>query len=72
MKKQLTIDIECGINTCAKVPGVFCKYFGTIKFGIIPVCMLFPSKMNSFTILEVLPPDGWAMRCKECLNHEKA
>jgi hypothetical protein len=66
MKRRLPIEIDCGDQTCAKEPGKFCRFFGQVKFGTIPVCMLFPSVDNSHTILEQ-GPDGWTLRCTECL-----
>ena len=67
MRMNLTIEIECGENTCASKPGQFCKYMGSVKFGQVPVCCLFPSeKETSWTLLE--EKDGWVQRCKPCID----
>jgi hypothetical protein len=69
MKKTLKIDIECGEKTCASEPGKFCEFFGSMKFGQVPVCRLFPSiDDNPYTILE--DKDGWTQRCTRCLDSE--
>ena len=49
MKTTLKIQVECGETTCAKEPGKFCRFFGTMRFGTIPICMLFPSDNEAFT-----------------------
>jgi len=66
--KILQIPINCGKSTCAKSPGNFCQFFGTIKFGTIPACRLFPTNENSYTKLE--EKDGWTQRCNECLLNQ--
>lgn len=71
MKVRIEINIECGENTCASEPGKFCEYAGSMKFGSIPVCMLFNgqdrSGGTSQTILE--EKDGWVQRCPACKEH---
>ena len=72
--KVIAIKITSGDKTCANKPGDFCKYLGSIKFGSISVCMLFPNNNNnntlkgdtSYTILE--EKDGWVQRCEDCLK----
>ena len=65
----LTIDIECGVDTCASKKGKFCKFFGSRKFGQIPVCTLFPSDISTFTKLE--EKEGWTQRCGACKEATK-
>lgn len=66
--RTVNIEINCGLTTCAAEPGKFCKYFGTIKFGQILVCRLFPSEEDSYTVLEEL--NGWTQRCGDCMVNE--
>ncbi len=73
MEKEIKFKINCGEKTCASEPGNFCKFFGSIKFGLVPVCMLLPSKHNSYTELfqdhsEGSTSYGWTLRCEECLK----
>jgi hypothetical protein len=69
MELTLKVDIECGLETCASVPGKFCEFFGSIKFGQVSVCRLFPSvDDNPYTIL--VEKDGWTQRCRRCLDSE--
>lgn len=65
----VVINIRCGERTCARTAGEFCQYFGSIRFGMVPVCRLFPSDDNSYTELEAV--DGWTLRCKDCLTLTK-
>ena len=67
MKLTLKIDIECGEVNCARAPGKFCRYFGSINFGRTAVCMLFPDKDESYTLLRV-GDDGWTRRCERCVG----
>ena len=69
MKKTLSIVIESGEKTCASSVGEFCRFIGSIKFGQIPVCILFPSGKDSFTVLDT--KDGWTQRCKDCIESEE-
>lgn len=73
MIKHLNIKINCGERTCASAKGKFCKFMGSIKFGQIPLCMLFPSQLEPYTKITTTPPDGlgWALRCEECLKSEE-
>jgi hypothetical protein len=70
MKQTLKVDIECGEKTCASEAGKFCEFFGSIKFGQVPVCTLFPSgeenRYSPHTIL--VEKDGWTQRCTKCLD----
>ena len=66
---QITIDINCGKTTCASKPGEFCQFFGTMRFGTVPLCRLFPSIGDTFT--ELHEKDGWVQRCDSCLEHVK-
>ena len=66
--KTIKIEIDCGENTCASVPGKFCKFLGSMRFGTINVCMLFNDE-TSHTVLE--DKDGWIQRCPKCIEHTK-
>ena len=68
MQKKLSIKINSGNLTCANMPGKFCVFLGAVKFGLVPVCRLFPSTDRSYTFLE--DKDGWVQRCDECLQND--
>ena len=65
---MLAIEIKCGEKTCAKEPGKFCEMFGTVRFGQIPICRLFPSEDAAYTKLK--EKDGWVLRCEQCIKAE--
>ena len=67
--KTLKINIECGETTCAKAPGEFCSFMGSMRFGTIPICSLFPSDRDTYT--ELRDQDGWVQRCQQCLELSK-
>jgi hypothetical protein len=74
MEKTLEFKIECGEFTCASEHGKFCRFFGSIRYGLDAVCRLFPTKEESFTRLEVNEGShmtGWTLRCEECLKNER-
>lgn len=56
-----TIKFEHGAKTCASEPGVFCKWQGTMGFGMRNVCMLFDQAF-------LLAKDGWLQRCEQCIE----
>ena len=58
-----TIQFEHGDKTCAVRKGVFCRWQGAMKFGTVPVCMLFKNEP-----LNEDKPHGWLMRCKQCVD----
>lgn len=62
--KIIKIEIKCGENTCASAPGVFCRFLGTVRFGAVSVCRLFPDHTDSHTVLDEV--DGWVQRCDAC------
>lgn len=72
MKVSLQIEIDCGVETCARARGEFCRFFGTRKFGQVPICTLFPAigcdGVVNHTDLD--EDDGWTLRCPECINSE--
>jgi hypothetical protein len=68
-KNTIKLHIQCGEKTCAYESGKFCHYFGTIHFGQIAVCRLFPTEHNTFTDLK--EENGWTLRCDECLKASK-
>lgn len=55
MKRRLTIEIECGELRCAS-DGTWCKH--ATNGG----CLLFGKPLRD--------PDGWLMRCDECVAAE--
>jgi hypothetical protein len=74
-KKILRIEIEtssCNENRCADniSEGKMCKYLGSTKFGLIPVCMLFPSDENAYTELKQ-GDDNCTLRCEDCMGCSK-
>jgi ADP-ribose pyrophosphatase YjhB (NUDIX family) len=66
---KIEIEIECGEKTCAREPGKFCRYFGTVGLGQKPVCRLFPTEKASYTHLDEV--GGWTMRCDDCIAYSK-
>ena len=69
----LNIEIFAGVDTCATVPGEFCQFMGSIKFGLTPICLLFPPLYNgkydgAYTVLQ--DKDGWVQRCDACKQAE--
>jgi hypothetical protein len=67
---KLTIEVGCGEKTCAYAPKQFCAFFGSRKFGQIPVCMLFPELPgDSVTVLET--QGEWTLRCAACLESQE-
>jgi len=71
MIRKLTIEIECGDMTCAAEPGKFCKYLGSRRFGVVPVCSLFPDAKTAKVHTDLHDFDGWVQRCPACLAAEK-
>jgi len=73
--KTLKISIDCGETTCASTPGVFCKFFGTRKFGSVSLCNLFtnpnPGYKESESSMPLEDKNGWVQRCKQCLEAEE-
>lgn len=67
--RTVALTISCGGLTCASTAGVFCEHLGSINFGCVPVCLLFPSDGGSYTALDDI--DGWAARCQACLAAER-
>jgi len=69
--KKIILSIHCGELTCASEPGKFCQFLGSMKLGQIPVCMLFPSKDGSHTVLKNNKDngEGWTLRCRDCLQN---
>ena len=62
MIKRLTIEIECGEDTCASTPGHFCIYRGARIDGSEPACDLFRKRLYD----KNGDIEGWLLRCKEC------
>ena len=68
----LQIETGSGDRTCFnKSTRKWCKFYGTVRFGQIPVCMLFPGGDGEpVTLLETSKPnlEGWVLRCKKCVD----
>lgn len=62
--KTIKLNLDCGESTCASEPGKFCQFFGSMRFGTIAVCRLFPSDDGAQT--ELFEKDGWIQRCEAC------
>jgi len=69
MVKTIAFTINCGNQTCAESPGVFCEFVSTKRFGLEFVCALFPDNDLLYTKLE--EKDGWLQRCDACIRSEK-
>lgn len=76
MERTLKISVDCGEKTCASEPGNFCRFMGSVKFGQVPVCTLFPDvkKGETYTILGNTKEDdtGWVLRCQSCMALEES
>ena len=57
-----TMTFESGELTCAIVPGEFCRFLWTKKFGQLPWCHLF-----EVALADAGEPAGWVKRCEKCL-----
>lgn len=66
-KVVIKLEIECGETTCASEPGKFCRFVGAMRFGTIPICLLFPDRESPHTRLE--DKDGWLQRCPQCMEN---
>ena len=85
MRRKLTVEIDCGDETCYSEPGKPCEFVHLMKFGTVQVCGLFPmdeaqrlpsSKVSTMrTFLETgkkgTEHEGWLLRCEACLDAEK-
>lgn len=76
-KTTFAVSVTCGTETCARAPSEFCEYVGSVKFGTVHVCLLFPAESpshkqcGSYTVLEE-NEHGWLKRCDACIKAEKA
>jgi len=61
------IKINHGETTCASEPGKFCRFLGSKKFGLIPVCLLFGETLDVHH--QQHDKAGWVARCGQC--HEE-
>ena len=61
MSQEIKLVLTCGETTCAEVPGTFCQYALTVKFGQSFYCHLFNKALLD-------DEDGWLARCSECLE----
>ena len=68
MNKHLNIEINCGDKTCASSPGNFCRFYGTMRMGTTPICLLFST--DDSNVVPLKEDGGWLMRCEQCLNAE--
>lgn len=66
--KTITLQIECGEDTCASEAGKFCEYLGT-STSITPVCALFPFDEASYTRLDF--DQSVVRRCDACKEATK-
>jgi hypothetical protein len=70
--KTLKIDIYCGTKTCYNFETkTMCKYVGSMKFGQVPLCTLFPSVNNTYTLLNEDTKEC-LLRCEQCLESSKS
>jgi hypothetical protein len=66
MKRQISLVIECGENTCANEPGHFCPFLRTTRFGTLPFCHLWHDTDIHGKPTSLLEKDGWLQRRPEC------
>jgi hypothetical protein len=60
------LDLNCGVDTCAKKPGAFCQYLALKKLGLNPHCDLFDLPVRD----ENGDVKGWLLRLDECKKAE--
>jgi hypothetical protein len=63
---KLTLEINCGKNTCASKPGEFCHFCSANGTGSKIFCDLFKKSLYD----ETGDVRGWIQRCKECKEAE--
>jgi hypothetical protein len=59
---RITLDLNCGKDTCAKAFGDFCQYLTSRRGGYVPQCLLFNECLFDSNG-DVL---GWLLRCEKC------
>lgn len=57
------IKIHHSVNTCAYLPGKFCRFVFTKNFGTEFFCDFFKEKLRDNS-------DGWLARCKSCIEFD--
>lgn len=68
--KRIEIQLDCGETTCAPVPGQFCAFVATRKFGAIYYCKIWHCVDSRGRAVGLEEKDGWLQRCPECLAAE--
>lgn len=58
MKEKITLEIECGVTTCASKPGEFCEFLILGMGHRKQTCIIFG---------QVDDKDGWIQRHKNCM-----
>lgn len=61
--------INCGAETCASEPGVFCEWLGSKKHGQQPICRFPFAVVDAPMKLSEDRPCGWVMRSDRCKAH---
>lgn len=58
---KIIVVADCGDETCASVPGTFCRFFGTKSMGQRGHCLLYGEPLY-------IGANGWTRRCQRCLE----
>ena len=73
---QVTFDLQCGAKHCYnKKTKKRCSFLGSVRFGTIPVCLLFRDKSRDSRYSEQqLREDEQhcVLRCEQCLEATKS
>ena len=59
-----SVEVTCGLTTCASSPGKFCPFQGVRRFGCQPYCMLYMEDLAEHTSGNRA---GWVKRCDKCV-----
>jgi hypothetical protein len=77
MKKTVLLEFDCGNTTCVDPDTrACCRYLGSKRMGLIPVCLLFRDSDGTeieLGLTQGVPEDRqWRLRCAECLQQAKS
>jgi hypothetical protein len=65
---RISLDLNCGADTCAKERGSFCQFLASRVDGSAPMCAIF----NEFLYDGNHGISGWLLRCNKCKESEEA
>jgi hypothetical protein len=59
---SIVLDLNCGLDSCAKAKGEFCQFFISSFTGYSPRCALFNEQLFD----SEGDVRGWILRCQQC------